>query len=890
MNIEGKQDGRPRVAIEPAGGDESLILWEWNVHTGACWMSGRPDWMCGDRLGGTFDSLEHWLGLVDDGDRGRVLNALRAVSGSAEAADFRFRCAATGIELRCHCRGFVDREGRPDRVFGVLAPERRKRVRRRGVGPLARFGRLIDELSGETDPLGVAAVLAASVRGWAGTRFAAVYSYHAEEGGLCLLASEGLDAEVLREVSYLELGDSLSGRAVAERRTLSRSREDFSAGADAALREAALQECAGALLVVPLYLHDEVLGTLVIGVADPDWLPEADETACLLLGQLIGLVLTKVFQDTRIQAESIERQRAERMLLERTEGYRAFIINSADGIARFDVFPPVELSLPPERQAELICERAQVAECNRVAAQMRGAGSVSGLIGRGMAEGRAGLASCREAIRELIRRGYRLNRYEIQLDRPPAAPQWVEMSAVGMIEDDRLVRMWVTYRDAQERREHLAALEYQATHDGLTGLPNRSWLTREVDALILSGNPERRLALVLIDLDRFKEINDTLDHDTGDRLLQQIAPRLEALLDDGVGDLVRLGGDEFGVLIRRFADERQVCRLSERMIEVIRKPFQLGGMSLEVSASAGIAFYPEHGENAAQLLRRADVALYQAKGTTDRCRVYRAELDHHHPRRLTLLTDFGRALERNQLVLYYQPQVEIAGARLRGFEALVRWIHPGQGPVSPAEFVPLVEHSEYVGPLARWVIDQALAQWRRWQDAGFTFRLAVNLSARNLMDEGLAGSVAQLLARHGADPRCLELEVTESALIADPARAADTLRALNALGVALAIDDFGTGYSSLSHLRRLPLQALKIDLSFVRAMLASEADQVIVRSTIGLAHSLGLKVIAEGVEDAAILQALADMGCDEAQGYHIARPLPVERLEDWLRDSRWQPS
>jgi len=889
MQGEGRQDGQPQAVIEDGDGQGPLILWEWNVHTGACWMSGRLDWLCGEQSAGSFDSLEHLLAVVDDADRARVLESLRDVSRSREVTDFRFRCALTGTELRCHCRGFVDREGQPDRVFGVLALERRNRVRRNDPGPLARFGSLIDGMCGEEDPAAVAGALAASARQWPGACFAAVYSYNTEEGALCLMASEGLGRELLREASFLEAGDSFSGHAVSEGRVLVAHRDGFAEALAPRVRDAVLAGAAEALVAVPLRFHDEILGVLAIGFADAGAAPEADDPACLLVGQIAGLALANVFHVTRMHAETIERERAERMLLEKTEGYRAFITNSADGIVRFDVFPPVELSLPLDRQVELICERARVAECNRVAAQMRGMPSISGLVGRAMAENGVELDSCREAMSDFIRKGYRLSGREMQLLRQPGPPLWVEMSAVGMIEDDRLVRLWVTYRDVQERREHLAALEYQATHDALTGLPNRTWLTRELDTLILSADPQRSLALVLIDLDHFKEINDTLDHGTGDRLLQQIAPRLQSLLEGGVGDVVRLGGDEFGVLIRKVINEQQVRMLSEHMIQAIRRPFHVGGLRLEVSASAGIALFPQHGDNAAHLLRRADVALYQAKGTPDRCRIYRADLDHHHPRRLTLLADFGRALERGQLALHYQPQVEVGSRRLLGFEALARWTHPEQGLVPPGEFAPLVEHSEYIAPFTEWVIDQALAQWRRWEREGRMFKVAVNLSARNLMDEALLDTVARLLEAHGADPRCLELEVTESALIADPQRAADTLQALNALGVTLAIDDFGTGYSSLSHLRRLPLQALKIDLSFVRTMLENEADRAIVQSTIGLAHSLGLKVIAEGVEEAAILQALAGMGCDKAQGYHIARPLPVDRLADWLQAADWQP-
>jgi diguanylate cyclase (GGDEF)-like protein len=418
-------------------------------------------------------------------------------------------------------------------------------------------------------------------------------------------------------------------------------------------------------------------------------------------------------------------------------------------------------------------------------------------------------------------------------------------------------------------------LRHQALHDPLTGLPNRSLLHRRAERALRG---DASAAMLLIDLDRFKEVNDTLGHDYGDGLLVEVAERLGGALRRG-DTLARLGGDEFAILIEGAPDRAAVIELAGRLQDVLRRPFALRGVAVELEASIGVAFYPEHGTTAGALLQRADVAMYDAKRGRHGIATYAAERDPYSADRLGLLAELRRAIEHDELVLHYQPKVSLGTGELTGVEALVRWQHPTRGLLGPDEFVPLAERTGAVADLTRWVVDRALAQHRAWRDAGLDVPVAVNLAAANIVDVTLPGAVAALLERHGVSGDRLACEISEHTVMADPLRAADVLAGLRALGVWLSLDDFGTGHSSLAYLKRLPLDEVKIDRSFVAGMTEDENDAVIVRSTIDLARNLGLEVVAEGVETAEIMQVLADLRCDTAQGYFISRPLPVDALD-----------
>lgn len=429
----------------------------------------------------------------------------------------------------------------------------------------------------------------------------------------------------------------------------------------------------------------------------------------------------------------------------------------------------------------------------------------------------------------------------------------------------------------QKTREN----EWQALHDMLTGLPNRTLFLRHLRESIERGPSGQRMAVMLMDLDRFKEINDTLGHHFGDHLLQQIGPRLSHVLREG--DLMaRLGGDEFGIVLPNLPDDAAAVRVAERLLEELERPLTVEGLALDVTGSIGIALYPAHSEDVETLLRCADVAMYAAKDAGGGYEVYHASLDQHSPERLTLVSQVRPAIESRQFVLHYQPKVRLADSHTVGVEALVRWQHPERGLVQPDDFIPLVEQTVLLRPLTYHVLEQAMQQWHVWARRGLQVEVAVNLSARSLLDAELPEHVAALLDRWGMPPRLLTLELTESFLMAESARSIGVMAELSNVGVHLSVDDFGTGYSSLSYLKRLPIDEIKVDRSFVTNMQRDTNDAMIVRATVELGRNLGLQVVAEGVEDRATLQELTELGCDLAQGFLIARPLPPGEATRWL--------
>jgi diguanylate cyclase (GGDEF)-like protein len=431
-------------------------------------------------------------------------------------------------------------------------------------------------------------------------------------------------------------------------------------------------------------------------------------------------------------------------------------------------------------------------------------------------------------------------------------------------------------------RGHLREIEHQALHDGLTGLPNRDLFRTRVEEA-LAGARERNagVAVLLLDLDRFKEINDTLGHQSGDLLLQALAARLATLIRE-TDTVARLGGDEFAIVSPGTADAESASALAERVREGLEKPFTLGGLTLEVETSIGIALSPGYGDDVETLIRHADVAMYVAK-KRHRPTLYSERDDHYSPDRLALVGELRRAMTHGELVVHYQPRIEMASGLVQAVEALVRWEHPERGLLAPGAFLPLAEHTGLIRPLTRHVLATALADSASWTRAGLPIGVSVNLSARDLLDLDLADEIEALLDHHGVAATGLELEITESTILTDPERVQSTLTRLRDCGVVLSIDDFGTGFSSLGQLKRLPVNVLKIDKSFVLNMEHDENDDIIVRSTIELGHNLGLRVVAEGVETSHTWDRLLELGCDTAQGFHVSRPLPEPVLVEWLR-------
>jgi diguanylate cyclase (GGDEF)-like protein len=459
------------------------------------------------------------------------------------------------------------------------------------------------------------------------------------------------------------------------------------------------------------------------------------------------------------------------------------------------------------------------------------------------------------------------------------------IGALGVCVVALVTRMAGATGEKKERAERLLA--HQALHDVLTGLPNRACFYERTDGVLEQATAEGRCcAVMLFDLDRFKEINDTMGHKYGDRVLTEVGPRVRRVLR-GHDTVARLGGDEFCVLLPGVSGQLEAGRVAERIIEVLEEPFDLDGIVLGIEASCGISLAPIDGDSADLLLQRADIAMYAAKDSQASVVVYTKELNVSTPDRVALLGDLRNAVARNEFILHYQPKASMRTRAVEGAEALIRWEHPTLGLLYPDSFIPEAERSGLIEPMTHWVLEEALRQSRRWMDlaaphAPRAFSMAVNLSARSLLDASLPDVVQGALSRWGVAPHLLDLEITETIIMTDPARARRVLTELADIGVTLSIDDFGTGYSSLAYLRDLPVHQLKIDRSFVQELGARSGDAVIVRSVVDLARNLGLRTIAEGVEDAATWEQLTDLGCDSAQGFYLARPMAAHLFQAWI--------
>ena len=425
-----------------------------------------------------------------------------------------------------------------------------------------------------------------------------------------------------------------------------------------------------------------------------------------------------------------------------------------------------------------------------------------------------------------------------------------------------------------------------ATHDALTDLPNRILLRDRLEqALHSAAKKKRRLAVMIMDLGRFKEINDTLGHYNGDRLLKQVATRLLSVIAEP-GSVARLGGDEFAILLPQVAEVKEVGSIVSKIHKALQSPFMLDTLKLDIQASIGVALFPEHGADADTLLQRADVAMYVAKKNQSGFVVYASKYDEHSPHRLTLMGELRHAIENDQLVLHFQPKMNVKSNAVTGVEALVRWQHEQHGLMQPDEFIPLAERTGLIKALTLWVLRKSLKQCAAWRQAGLNLSVAVNLSAQGLMDMELPDTVAGLLASNDVPPDRLVMEITESTIMMDKDRALQILTRLADMGVRLSIDDFGTGYSSLAYLSKIPVKEIKIDKSFVLDMEKNKSNSVIVHATIELGHNLGLEVVGEGVENAEVLRMLHQLNCDFVQGFHVLQPMTGGAFSDWMYQSQ----
>jgi diguanylate cyclase (GGDEF)-like protein len=431
-----------------------------------------------------------------------------------------------------------------------------------------------------------------------------------------------------------------------------------------------------------------------------------------------------------------------------------------------------------------------------------------------------------------------------------------------------------------QREEAHGLIARLAYYDALTGLPNRSSLMEALEsAIVAADQDDGALALLHLEVGHFYDINKVLGYSSGDKLLLELGRRLAQVAHEGEM-LARLGEAEFALLLPH-AGADEAVQVAQRLVSTLRKPVEVSGFTLDARVSVGIALFPTHACDADALVRRANAAVHQAKPTRGGYAIYTGGQEKDHTRRLALMGDLHRAIEHDELRLYCQPKADITSRRVCGAEALIRWRHPLKGMISPSEFIPLAEQAGTITPLTNWMLEAAFRQSSLWHKAGLAWPLAVNLSALDLYDPELIDNVSRLFASSGIAPDLIQFELTESALMVDPVGALETLTGLKQLGVQLSIDDFGTGQSGLSYLQRLPVDAVKIDQSFVMPMAKNDDSAVIVRATIDLAHNLGLKVVAEGVESQSIWERLAVLGCDVAQGYFISMPMPAAQFQKW---------
>ncbi len=464
-------------------------------------------------------------------------------------------------------------------------------------------------------------------------------------------------------------------------------------------------------------------------------------------------------------------------------------------------------------------------------------------------------------------------------------PRWARLKGSALLGPrGNIVRVSGSVSDTTDMRRHAEEMRLRTVTDELTGLPNRAALMSHIETSLRGANrDDTQAALFVLDIDGFKRVNDTLGHSVGDELIKETAHRLRTVMRE-IDYVVRLGGDEFAVFMK-LGNEVQARHAGNKMHVVLKRPIVVGEHVLNIDASVGCAFFPDHGDSAAALLRHAEVAMYQSKRLREPFCIYVAETDPNSLRSLRMENDLRTAITDGTLQLYYQPKIHLPSRSLSGVEALLRWIHPEHGFIPPIELIPLAERTGLIRPLTRWIVDTALSQQAEWAASGLRISVAINLSIWDLEDPSLVRYIEQRIREYDATPERIEFEITESMMMTDPEGTLTTLKRLRQLGVRLSIDDFGTGFSSLAYLKRFPVTAIKIDKTFVQKIPDSEKDQAIVRSIVSLAHSLELDVVGEGVEDIACMNLLGELGCDIAQGYHISRAVRADELVQWLTKS-----
>lgn len=605
--------------------------------------------------------------------------------------------------------------------------------------------------------------------------------------------------------------------------------------------------------------QDSPLGVLML-------LQKEDQQLDPVINDFLSLI------SLRIRSE-FEHARHQKLLRASGQRYNAFISRTQEAIVDVEIHPSIRVDDSLDEQWQLLLERADITTVNpafRTLFSVNANASIEEVFL---------IKSIKHLMRYVMQSGFGEEIIEVPHDSDEGETKWLSCSVMSEIEDGRLYRFWIIIKDITESRRHIQDLEYQTRHDALTGLPNRAALRETLEDKIEQAHQFGfKVALLMVDLDRFKEINDALGHHYGDVLLKKMAPRLKPILQPRHAYLARLGGDEFAVVMPNLQSLVEAEELAREILSQIREPFDLGQLHVEISGSIGISVFPEDGTDTSTLMRCADVAMYKAKSVAGGVLCYRNEFDDHSPRRLAILASMGPGLKDQQFYLCFQPKVSVEEQAVTSAEALIRWQHPEMGMVSPGEFIPLAEMSDLIIAVTEWVIDETLSYIQAWLKQGLEVKVSVNVSTRNLLDENLIPYLQDRLKHYEVPAQLLELEITESALMADPDRALETLQKISQLGISISVDDFGTGYSSMEYLRRLPLDALKIDIAFVRNMCVNPQDEIIVNSIINLSHNLGLVVVAEGAEDQETIEKLSDMHCDFIQGYFYSPPLVAEKF------------
>jgi diguanylate cyclase (GGDEF)-like protein/PAS domain S-box-containing protein len=625
------------------------------------------------------------------------------------------------------------------------------------------------------------------------------------------------------------------------------------------------------LICVPLFRGAEVVGTLnVMSRSKTNRLNEDQRQTLEILSVVLSAAVGRVaeFEARRGQAEALAR-------------FRTLFQGVSIGILRLD-------------------RDGRVVEANPALERMLGYTAAE--LGELTLAGYMHTEDARRAallFDDLTRGGRESFQLEARYTRKDGGVVWAQVSAALERDQDGQPAFAVTMIENITNRKRAEGdlirqaelSERQALHDPLTGLPNRVLFGDRIEHAIMQAERRGdRLAILMMDLDRFKEVNDSLGHNAGDELLREVGGRLQGAIRSS-DTAARLGGDEFGLLLPDLPETDSVLRMIDRIRAGFAQPIFVHDLPLAIEASIGIAVYPDHGTTAEQLIQHADVAMYSAKRESAPFSFYSADADGSDPARLTLVAELRRAMAERELVLHYQPKAALADGEVRSVEALLRWKHPSRGLIYPNAFIPVAQETGLIRPLTLYVIDEALRQCRAWRDDGIELSVSVNLSTRNLLDLEFPHQVAGLLARWEIEAEVLKLEMTESAMLANPTRTTAVLCELSALGIKLSIDDFGTGYSSLAYLRQLPIDEIKIDRSFVTDMGDEDGDLAIVQCTIDLGRNLGLDVVAEGVETREVWERLRALGCKSAQGYYLSRPVPPEELSAWFRERRGdQPS